>query len=932
MAAVSVHSFVAALEKSKLLSGEELAEGRRIAAETSDPRIVARQLIKNGLITRWQAAQLLAGHHGLHLGNYKLLEQMDRGGTNCVYLAEHSQMGRRVVLKTLRRGQSSRAEALERFLSEARAIATLDHRNLVHVFDFDSERDRYYLVMEYVEGRDVQRMVEEDGPLPFVKAADYIAQAAEGLDHAHASGLIHGELRPANLWVDEKGTVKIRNLGVARLTENQPSQAESNNVNGQSAFLAPEQTSASGEYDHRADIYALGCTLYCMLTGKPPAARGGDRNGKSPAKSDLRSQRPGIPQPLAAICERMMSADSAQRFQSHQEIVSALRDWKASYRLPAAAPRKRKPAASPAVVPRPAVKRPRDSTPDFAGIAVDTKRPGSRLTKTTKGPSRSEATASSEAPRKSKTLPLAIAGAVGGGMVLIGIVAAVVILSSSGDEPAAGEVSPGAAADGTANVNRARDTDDQSAGSTTKSGDERESSLAAAVSVATPPELVTSPPGGGAPKPPPQPDKVDPAPGQPAGDVEKPQEPKVATEPPQPQNEPAANKPPETQPPAAPPKKEEPKNGPPKNEKPRNQRPSKPPSGPPSPFRNVAAAIDLPPVPSPDEKATEPFVLGKINVGPDAICYIELLGGDKAYKGDQTFSMRRGDSGLAERDWEALRHAGPADETPGQVIATLALRGKDLLFQWTKESQASKASNHLRNCLLALRTGSSSHVVRLRKPVQADALLVDLEKGQVRAQLDVPYPPDPEGVRVEITKLEGAFPNATYKPGQTFEAQRGAVMILVGEPASQPLLFKVESTLTTKLQLGMTSMFSVPVGSPPQRLSKRTAQTLEKNVQLVQSRKEVLMNGLKTLKDKNAVKQLRLSDKEVQRQIAFGEQQVSEIENGLTQIQQLQEYCKAVNAQGRIHFRVFYTVDSKKIDLVRTSAVAPPAPEPKSKA
>ncbi len=182
----------------------------------TDTDFVADWLVQSGLITRWQADRLLEGRHkGFFLGKYKLLGHLGTGGMSSVFLAEHVLMQRRVAIKVLPKNRVADSSYLARFHREAQAAAVLDHRNIVRAYDVDNEGDNHYLVMEYIEGRNLHYVVKEDGPLEYATAAEYIRQAAEGLAHAHQAGLIHRDVKPANLLVDRKNVVKVLDLGLA---------------------------------------------------------------------------------------------------------------------------------------------------------------------------------------------------------------------------------------------------------------------------------------------------------------------------------------------------------------------------------------------------------------------------------------------------------------------------------------------------------------------------------------------------------------------------------------------------------------------------------------------------------------------------------------------------------------------------------------------
>ena len=160
MALGSMDEFLAVLEHSKLLKPEEFAEVQRLAQEATDPPELAKTLVRKGTLTRWQAGQLLAGRSKCTVGKYKLLELLGRGGMGSVYLGEHVMMNRRVALKIIPRHIGKDPAGLERFLAEARTIASLDHPNVVQAYSVDNEGDQYYLVMEYVEGLDLKRRTD----------------------------------------------------------------------------------------------------------------------------------------------------------------------------------------------------------------------------------------------------------------------------------------------------------------------------------------------------------------------------------------------------------------------------------------------------------------------------------------------------------------------------------------------------------------------------------------------------------------------------------------------------------------------------------------------------------------------------------------------------------------------------------------------------
>ncbi len=336
MAKLPVGQFVDLVKRSGLVDDQQLNEALSFVDESvKDSGIIASAFTKAGLLTEWQSEKLLQGKHkGFYLGKYKLLNHIGTGGMGAVYLAEHMVMRHRVAIKLLPNHMAAQTSYLQRFHQEARASAQLNHRNMVRAFDVDNDGIIHYLVMEYVDGVDLQAVVSRSGPLDYATAADYTRQAAEGLAYAHQVGLIHRDIKPANLLVDKEGTIKILDMGLARFSDDTQASLTreyDQKMIGTVDYLSPEQALDSHKVNARADIYSLGCTLYFMLSGDAPFPQGTIPQRlmahQKEEPTDIRKARPDAPEGLLAILRKMMAKSLNDRYQSAEEVVEAITEY-----------------------------------------------------------------------------------------------------------------------------------------------------------------------------------------------------------------------------------------------------------------------------------------------------------------------------------------------------------------------------------------------------------------------------------------------------------------------------------------------------------------------------------------------------------------------------------------------------------------------------
>lgn len=299
-------------------------------------------LVRHGLLTEYQSARLEAGQvHGLILGSYRVLDRLGAGGMGVVFKAEHIEMRRKVAIKVMAMSSEIDSRLQRRFLTEIRVVAQLQHPNIVSAIDCgrllgaenlvptslgDAPNLRYF-VMEYVPGEDLDESVSAHGPMPVAKACDIIHQIASALAEAHQHNLVHRDIKPANIRVTPESHAKLLDFGLARNFDNRIT--EPGTIIGTLAFMAPEQMVDPSAVDIRADLYALGGTLFWCLTGAYPFESVGTmvedvvaRQSQSPPS--LCAIRPELPIELETVISKMMATKPEDRYESPQLVMRAL--------------------------------------------------------------------------------------------------------------------------------------------------------------------------------------------------------------------------------------------------------------------------------------------------------------------------------------------------------------------------------------------------------------------------------------------------------------------------------------------------------------------------------------------------------------------------------------------------------------------------------
>lgn len=293
------------------------------------------RLVADGHITKYQAEKFLNGQASdIYFGDYVVLDKLGQGGMGTVLLAKHRRMDRQVAIKILPVTTLDSKAAVARFYQEVKVAAQLTHPNIVHAYDAGEHHGFQYLVMEYVSGHDLARVLSELGPIPPMLALDYVTQAAAGLEYAHRKGVVHRDIKPSNLLLDDEGTIKVLDMGLARIgggafdDEASAALTTTGQMMGTVEYMSPEQAEDTRVADARSDIYSLGCTLYRLITGNGPFTR--DTVVKTilaHRDAPIPSIAMGFPEDpvIDNLFRKMIAKDPGDRFQSTTMLLGALR-------------------------------------------------------------------------------------------------------------------------------------------------------------------------------------------------------------------------------------------------------------------------------------------------------------------------------------------------------------------------------------------------------------------------------------------------------------------------------------------------------------------------------------------------------------------------------------------------------------------------------
>ena len=345
--AVELDQFLQALRRSRLLARNQidvlLSEAPQQARGSATA--LGEWFVSQGSLTHFQVVKLTQGtHQGLVLGPYQILSPLGRGGMGTVYLArdtrsepERNHSPVLVALKVLAAKRAREEErTLARFLREMELARVVDHPHVTKTFETGTVDGVHFIAMEYIRGVSLRRQITDRGPLAVPRAARFFSEVCDGLQNAHLKGLIHRDLKPSNMMVTPNGHAKILDMGLAFLADEElPADIKivggEGYVVGTMDYIAPEQIDNPTAIDGRADLYALGCSMYMALTGRPPFPGGTSiekmRRHRNAHADPITDHNPTVPADFARIVGRLMEKNPADRYASARHVRKALAPW-----------------------------------------------------------------------------------------------------------------------------------------------------------------------------------------------------------------------------------------------------------------------------------------------------------------------------------------------------------------------------------------------------------------------------------------------------------------------------------------------------------------------------------------------------------------------------------------------------------------------------
>lgn len=898
--------FLDSLAASRILPRETWEEIRESAnnLEPATSKALARRLVQQGVLTAWQARRLLAGITQFHIANYVLEDQLSVSPLGRVFRARHQSLDRTVAIRVFHRELTQDSATAAELLRECRQAASLDHRNLIHIYDVGQEHGRVYLVMEHCSATHLARRVAEKGPLDTAATVDILLQVADALGHLHDQGVVHGDIRPENILCDDEHRIKVVGLGGRTLRDRIDDSGETNIGIGEEtaddpdvvvtgslgAFASPEQLQGD-QPTTRSDVYSLGCLAYFLLVGEAPSHDPAER-------TPLAQRRPETARSLVRVVTRMMARRPAERYRDAaivREILADLKD-EVGHIAAVSSPARRMRGQRGGGVGDEAVERDSEASSSRKWVVVvaalalllaGAAAAGSWLWWQSRSTDR-DLVDSGQASGTAGGFPLgephgdtsaadgveARAGAGEHSLPGIGSDGA-----ADGESPAVGTGEP-------AGPDMAATGQTRAAGAVAPPGlDDGEGAEPESAAETEPPSM-----GNG---------DSDKAAGEGAAAAPAPVKPEA-------DNEKKAEK-----------KSGSPKKAPPKQAK-KKAAPKKKPA--PRPFARLPRTVSLPP----PDAGTQPVVLGEVVLGPRDIVFARLLGGSQAVRGKEEIKLASADGGLAARKWTvSLERTG--SKTP---IATFEIVEGKLQFHWEPQAAGNKSAAHLANTVLSLSSSGQIHKLALREPVVAPPLPIDLNRASTSQKYRIAASPDPAVLFAEVVRLSDGLPKAAYDPDKSIPLARKSLKIRLGEKPEESLFFLELSFKASRSQITVSvkPYFQVDPDTPSKvrTITAREVASLLKQQEIQQQQLVAQIQQIKQFQ-KNLAK-ARVSEQKRRQQSALAAQQLNLAEQDLQRISVQRNELEKINAlqtavgkSGRIYIRLYIKVGEDRIVVLETT-------------
>lgn len=825
------------LERAGYFAPAELEELRQLAEQFSDPKAFATELVQRGKLTRWQAGQLVLGRN-IVLGKYLLIDVLSPDEINPLFLAQHRAMERRVVLRVLAKTLSQDEKWRNRFLGEAQLWAGLDSPRLVHTYNAEQDAGRYFLVLEFVDGENLEQLITGSGPLPPEALFQLAYEVAEGLHTLHQQGVVYGSLRPTKIMITPEGAVKLLDRGFSLwLLEAGGSSAAGAKASTIFPWQAPE-VQVGRKLSPQSDLFSLGMCLLFAASGKLPPPAGADEDPQLWQQKWM-AQVDNLPPELVDLMGRLLDLRPECRPDSAGAIVAELAPLVVVTSGEASAATEESPAPSAEHVEETVAGAKEEELPRVAkaaqtaeAVELSAAEPSSSVGE--EEVAAEKATTGEISPERAAVATLAPVRTVSKAekpglwqqlnskwqslsarqrLILGGAAAAVAVALlavglaawnlSARQRPAPTRPT---APMGRSGVARAEKVPEESIfppipadqqfdptifdqqpvgwkaegadGPTPREGSSPPASAPSSVPAAEQDEgtsgLTTSgqgpAEGPGAPSPPQE------------MAVNEPEETAPAPEP-----APPAENAAEPQPPASRPPTEASKPAPEKKE---------------PVFEGFPQVVELPEFTPP--KAGEelsPFEIGRVGGDPSTAWQLILLGGDRAFRKGWTFSLHEVVIPGSDLSWVVQVESSGGGKTQTLPVAKLWREGVRLYFRWDPQAPHPQA-NYLRNCLLQVRAGGASRIVRLREPVRLEMPVLDFDRQAFNVNVTAKWLPEEQFLLWELIGLDqvdagvqsaqklpaapqGMYELAVVRKDRDGNTQRAVPMRLAFSPRSQ---------------------------------------------------------------------------------------------------------------------------------------------------